>query len=357
MQVTEQGEEYIEESAEEIMEEYADGDTEEQLNQGVKRILGIDAKLLVIILAVLFVIILLAVMIVAGSSKKDSNAEIVDPSGITDPAQLFEDSTLPAADTTVVAQTPAPVVEDSATEETMIVGDDVYIMDATGEWVLRGEPVSSVTVDDIGDDTTRKLRGLGYTADEIEFARNNGFDVQALIDAAEQLRDEEAKAALHRMSSDALSPEFQYLLKATYMGQPGHDFISYDGAEFGTYDYSTVSVTINADFEKCPVYGLQLQLKCRIADDQYVWYQIDPTRFAQLPNSGNIVLQIDYVIYGEYFYVVGVRETNSTLSTVDASSEQNPLQHVGANATIPDAPEETEVTETTEVTTEEATVQ
>lgn len=343
MQEMNQGETYEEDvDTEEVTEEdYAEASEEEQLNRGVRSALGIDFKILVLIGAAAFIIVIVAIVIFTAGNKKDEDIILPD---VVDNTSVIPDTATGVDVTQDIPTTPTPTPT-----QTDKVWDD-----ALGMWVdAVPEPAD---VSDIGTEEIQKLRGLGYTGDEIDFAIQNGFDTQALIDAAQGLRDKEAEEALHRMSSSALEPEFKFILDATYMGQPGHDFVSYKNASIGSYEYDNVSITINADYEKCPVYGLQLQLKCKIADDQYVWYQIDPMRYAELPDSGNIVLRVDYVIYGDYFYVTDIVETNSTLNTIDASSPQNPLQHTQEidGTQLPQETEaETEVEVNTEVQTDE----
>lgn len=204
------------------------------------------------------------------------------------------------------------------TEEVDIGLDDIY-----GEDVSEEEDVSTEdetadytgTVSDITTEETEELRRLGYTGDEIELAITYGLNYQSLVDHATELRDEEAKEALVRMS-DTAGPEFKEILNFTYMGQP--EFVNPTG-DRSDYEESRTSVKVNADYIKCPVNGTQLWLKCHIAQDAYIWYLCSPPRWLSLPEEGNIVLSIDFWIMNDNAYVINVTESDSSLNSVDAS--------------------------------------
>lgn len=203
---------------------------------------------------------------------------------------------------------------DNALSEDAYMPDDSFMPDVPLE---GSEPV--VDLSELTSEEQLKLRKLGYTGDEIALALNNGFDVEGLIEHATELHDAEAKEALERMS-DAASDEFRYLLEYSYFGQPGYEFVDYSTGEYGSYVYGIDSFVINADYVKCPTYGAQLQLKCRVAEDLEVFYIVTPERFAELPETGNIVLSVEYTTYGENIYVTNIFETDNTLDSIDSSN-------------------------------------
>ena len=49
-------------------------------------------------------------------------------------------------------------------------------------------------------------------------------------------------------------------------------------------------------------------------------YVVTPERFAKLPQEGNIVLRVEYTVYGANTYVTDIHETDPTLDTIDSSA-------------------------------------
>lgn len=174
--------------------------------------------------------------------------------------------------------------------------------------------MSPVTIDSIQDETRETLRGLGWTADEIELTLSYGFDDVAMIDHARELRDKEAEEAWKRMSNQA-SEEFQGMLYYTYLGQP--EVWNPEG-DLNEISASMSNVKINADYVKCPTRGHQLWLKCKIATDTYVFYQCPPSRWLTLPDEGNIVLDVSFWHMNGSSYVTGISESDSTLNSIDS---------------------------------------
>ena len=337
MQELQQGEQYEEDAILEEGEEIeAVTDPGQAAERGLSTLFGIDPKVFIIGSSILVIMLILVVVSVTRKPKGSEQAQI-DQDLL---AQLAATSTTNTTDTYDIQaqQSPAPVQSTTPAQQSPPIPDGYWLNPDTG--IVERLPEVVHTADEVGDDTTKKLRALGYTGDEIEYALKNNISVEALIEEAQKLKDAESAESLHRMSSDYLSPEFQYILDATYIGQPGHEFISYADAQFGSYVSRTEQVTINADYVKCPVYGLQLYLKCKVAPSTYLWYNIAPQRYATLPDSGNIVLSIEYIYYGEYVYVVRISETNSTLDTIDSSNRDNPLIDSTVQQATPDRPME-----------------
>lgn len=214
----------------------------------------------------------------------------------------------------------------STSNDDDLMYDDNDFLDTSDYDIVLDEPISEpsevivaepvvVDVTDVTDEEKEMLRGLGYTGDEIEISLSNGFDVQAMVDHAKELRDAEAQAALERMSDHA-SDEFKGMLYYTYLGQP--EVWSPQGSR-DEIEEQRASVKINADYVKCPTRGNQLFLKCKIATDAYVWYQCPPVRWLSLPAEGNIVLNVDFWLMNDVAYVTGITEADSTLNSIDSS--------------------------------------
>lgn len=220
------------------------------------------------------------------------------------------------ADQTLTEFEPA-VTDPAVTEST----EDMVWDFASGQYVPANNSQTEEELDlsSLSTEDQITLRKLGYTGDEIALALDAGFDTAALVEHAKELHDAESKESLKRMS-DAASEEFRYLLEFSYFGQPGYEFVDHSNDYFGTYDYFMDSYIVNADYVKCPTYGSQLQLKCRVAEDLEVFYIVTPERFAELPDNGNIVLEVTYTKYGDNRYVTDVRETDGTLQSIDSSS-------------------------------------
>lgn len=177
-----------------------------------------------------------------------------------------------------------------------------------------GEDSSPVSSSD-----TETLRKLGYTGDEIDLAISTGMDIQAMIDAAQQLQDEAAREAINRMS-EFLSPEFQHIYNNSIFFMPEQPFIA--PQSFETKHSYSGSYIVNADYEKIDTYGYQLWIKVKIANNTYAFMQVVPSRWETLPDTGNIVVRVDYTQYGDSqqgvgFYITGLVEQDVTQITVN----------------------------------------
>lgn len=302
MQVFKQGEEYEEEEFdEELLEDEADEDTEAK----VTSLYGIPIKTVAVIGAAVLVVLLIGILFATRKSKSSEEIDYLDQ---------------PVEDDYVEDYVPVDSESDTVSDTTSGTGDMVYNPD-TGLWEEVGAGDSDTVVEEQSatDDERLKLRAMGYSGDEIDYSLRNGFSVQDLIDASQALYDEEADKALRRMS-DSASEEFRYIIDNTYFSQTGYVFEPVKDKVFGTYDYEQGSYTVNADYVKCPTYGAQLQLKCRVAQDLWLWYTITPDRWETLPDEGNIVLRVSYTKYGVNTYVTSISETDPTLDTIDSSA-------------------------------------
>ena len=155
-------------------------------------------------------------------------------------------------------------------------------------------PVFSYTAEE-----KASLRAWGYTGDEIEAAQLAETPAQDLINESKKAQ-EEARAAL----SNPESPEYLALLNQTWLGElPLADPITDASVE-----YSNITVTLNADYEKVPAHGSNLFLKVELEDGTHHWMECYPARWVTLADKGNIVVTYDQITYGDRVYIVNMRE-------------------------------------------------
>lgn len=351
-----QDEEYLEEEVNESLEEESSEDTE----SGFDFIFGIPKNIFFIICAAV-VLVLLIIIIIGVRVKGNSNKE----PEVYYPSYNYEET--PATNVDYNTTVTEPVVTEpvnpfdgylySSTGDYlyMLFADDyvegaeigdMQTLETCGTFSLvsgievfdkTGAPIGYVVLAD-GDNFTDvsdvrvQLRKVGYTGDEIDYALKYGIDTEALIAKAQELRDKEAEEALVRMS-DSASDEFKYMLNwSTFCLEPG-TFLRKEDAIKGNNAYAeSSSYLVNADFEKCPIYGYQLQFKCKIANDTYVFMQVNPSLWAKYPDKGNIVLRVHYELYGSdsdrYFYVTKVEEVDITNITVNPEDSTVSLNRI-----------------------------
>ena len=115
-------------------------------------------------------------------------------------------------------------------------------------------------------------------------------------------KQEETMAAL----SDVASPEYQRLLNLTWLGQNPVTLPSYSDDLANSMVYTTL--VLNADFEKIPAHGHSLFLKVYLEDGSYVFMECPVTRYMQLPDNGNIVVQYDVTTINGVDIISGMRE-------------------------------------------------
>lgn len=318
MSVQEQGEIIEEEDYgfvdddEDVGDEDAEYDEESELE--IETFFGVPKRIVYIAAAALVVLIIfVAVISMWASGSKKSKADDYDDYDDYDYGYVDNDA--------------PDIVDFDDTADVDVVYDSPEIVD-----------LLPPTIDSIEDTTRETLRGLGWTADEIELTLSYGFDEVAMIDHARELRDKEAAEAWKRMSNQA-SEEFQGMLYYTYLGQP--EVWNPEG-NMSDIESTMSNVKINADYVKCPTYGHQLWLKCKIATDTYVFYQCHPARWVTLPDEGNIVLSVDFWNMNGNSYVTGISEADSTLNSIDSShtyadiTDNNPGDGVEDNVEVVD---------------------
>lgn len=132
------------------------------------------------------------------------------------------------------------------------------------------------------------LRIAGFTGTEIEEFQYFGYD------PAEKVREvEEARALKYEQEIapylDAASDEFKELLANTWVGQEEFKVSS------NTDEYNYRTTTLNLDYEKITPTGVQLFLKVYLNEEQIIFMPMEPSRWVQIADKGNIVVKINYV--------------------------------------------------------------
>lgn len=134
------------------------------------------------------------------------------------------------------------------------------------------------------------LRKWGFTASEIEIASRDGLSAKELVASARADREEAQKEALAAVS-DTASDEYKYLLNKTWLGQDPLDISKFTSDIM----YNQMTYTDNADFEKIEPRGRQCFIKVYLSDGSVAFMDLTPSRYNELPESGNIVVEVYYV--------------------------------------------------------------
>lgn len=353
-----QGEEYNEQGFEDEELEY--DESAENTKAGYDTFWGIPKKIFIPLVAGVVIVVLLIILFATRKGTTSTEDDIVYPT------DTVVDTSVPADTGTVTSTAPIQVFDESATLLGTIESrtDGVSVIDVNGNYLgtfstssgdsqlynsmsvpigyLVSDTSSTETSTEetvVDEDIKVQLRKLGYTGDEIELALSNGLSTDALIEQATALRDAEAKEALIRIQ-DSASDEFKYIVNNSIFCMEEKTFDVYDHDIEGAINYKG-SYIVNADYEKCPVRGYQLYIKCKIANDTYVFYDVSPDRWGTLPDSGNIVLRIQYTIYGSHnpnMYITEIEEVNTTEITVnpeDSASDLNDIINDSSNGNAP----------------------
>ena len=353
-----QGEEYNELGFEDEELEY--DESAENTKAGYDTFWGIPKKIFIPLVAGVVIVVLLIILFATRKGGTESEDDIVYPT------DTVVDTSVPADTETVTSTAPIQVFDESATLLGTIESrtDGVSVIDVNGNYLgtfstTSGDsqlynsmsvPIGYLVSDTgstetsteetvVDEDIKVQLRKLGYTGDEIELALSNGLSTEALIEQATALRDAEAKEALIRIQ-DSASDEFKYIVNNSIFCMEEKTFDVYDHDIEGAINYKG-SYIVNADYEKCPVRGYQLYIKCKIANDTYVFYDVSPDRWGTLPDSGNIVLRIQYTIIGSHnpnMYITEIEEVNTTEITVnpeDSASDLNDIINDSSNGNAP----------------------
>lgn len=173
------------------------------------------------------------------------------------------------------------------------------------EDVFKGDPTPTVTVEHTPTPTVKpeptpftyyysndeiySLREHGYTGWEIDSYAEECVPAEELIEQAKRDRQAIYDAEI-KVLFDSASPEYLELMNSTWLGLEKFE-VSGD-----TGGYSYYSNTFNVDYEKIEAHGMQLFIKLYLEEfDNYVFMQMEPDRYVKLKDSGNIVVQVDYI--------------------------------------------------------------
>lgn len=194
-------------------------------------------------------------------------------------------------------------------EETLDWGFEETIV-----WEFETEtvPVFEYTSEEI-----KELRAAGYTGNEIEFYMTQERPAQELLEEAEQEQSEYVERFIAPYYDDT-SDEYRRNLRNTWLGLEERRDVS----DFSTISF-TYSETKNLDFEKVPIYGDQIFLKVYLDDvthDKYFFMSCMPDRYLQLGDSGNIVVQYNY-IYPTYIDSEGITQEDTSRMFITSASE------------------------------------
>lgn len=138
-------------------------------------------------------------------------------------------------------------------------------------------------------DEYERLREAGYTGMEIEEFELQEMDVDDLIKDAETRRKAKIEEEIVPYF-DAASDEFKELYNSTWIS--GNDYTINGSPD----DWNHWSEVLNVDYRKLPKKGLQCFIQFKLADTgESGFMYMDPLRFDQLPEEGNIVLNISFV--------------------------------------------------------------
>lgn len=256
----------------------------------------------------------------------DLSAEVV--------GSFSKDGTLTAYDENKKSLGTYQIYEDDETTDNSYVNKDLT---DTGETNLLD-----------ADELHYQMRAYGYTADEIDMAVDMGITVDQLEAEAKAAQDVKAAEALKRMSKHS-SKEFRSMKKYSIFCMPKVKFDNVKKSKVKD-DYDT-SYIVNADYEKCPTNGLQLFIKVKIANKTYAFMTVTPSRWKELPDTGNIVVQVSLRVYGAEHvntYVTGIQEIDTTKITVNPSDSGSSMSQILKESDVDMGDTETEETETEE---------
>lgn len=141
------------------------------------------------------------------------------------------------------------------------------------------------------------LRAAGYTGDEIEQFQTDEIDAQTKIDEAAKAQQDFITQQRNEVNAQE-GDLYTDILNNTWLGMP-------ENWKFTdvTEEWTTISENRNVDYEKFAQHGNQLFLKVYLDDrvhEQWAFMQIDPIRYAQLEDRGNIIVTITFRCLSTY---------------------------------------------------------
>lgn len=180
------------------------------------------------------------------------------------------------------------------TEEELIASGYMYNQD--GELVPPSE-FDKATFSYTPDEKAQ-LRQYGYTGSDIETNELAEIPAQQLIDQVIKDREE-----LEAQFASKSSPAYQELLQQTWLGgeilQTPTD---------PTLIQSTTVKRANVDYVKIPPHGNQLFVRLNMPDGKRSFMCVSPVTYAQLNDSGNIVVDYTVVTFPDAEYITEITE-------------------------------------------------
>lgn len=186
-----------------------------------------------------------------------------------------------------------------------LLADQEYYEDnpeVTQPVVVETEAVS-LSSTTYSSDELRALRKWGYTASELDIAARDGLSAKALVDSARADREEAQKEALAAVS-DTASPEYQKLLNQTWLGGEPLDISAFT-ADGLFYNEERTEIV---DYEKCDPHNQQLFIKVYLDNGHSAFFTVEPLRYQELPDSGNMVVAITEAVRGDTRVIVKIEE-------------------------------------------------
>lgn len=172
--------------------------------------------------------------------------------------------------------------------------------DPDAEEDTQPEVTSSVSY---SDQELKALRKWGYTASEIEVASQQGLSAKELADSAREDREEAQKEALAAVS-DTASDEYKNLLYSTWLGGEDLDVSAFTN----DYIYTSTSRVENVDYEKCAAKNEQCFIRLNLDNGKPAFMYITPDRYNELPDTGNMVVEITTVQSGDIEVITDIVE-------------------------------------------------
>lgn len=145
------------------------------------------------------------------------------------------------------------------------------------------------------------LRAAGYIADEIEKITSHE-EAESLITSAEKSRQDYLNSQYEKFMNSA-SEEYKQLLNNTWLGGKDVEVHSENPSA-----YETKICKENVDYVKLPARGQQLYIKLTLEDGTTLFNIIHPSRYEQLREEGNMVIEYEKITYGEGTFITVIKE-------------------------------------------------
>lgn len=155
------------------------------------------------------------------------------------------------------------------------------------------------------DGEKEQLRIAGFTGDEIESFEQQMLEPIPIVEEAAAEREEWAEQFVAPYF-DTASEEWKSVINTTWYGL--EEVVSYDTESI---NYQNYTYSLNADYEKIKAYGHQLLIKIYLnSSGDYAFMITTPQRYAELPDSGNMVVSITYIQTGDgHKFITDIVET------------------------------------------------